>query len=484
MKQTFSDEKLSELYSKLNESDSSFILHPSSFRAPVHVVYGGAHLFKAQTPQKLGQIALKSLEENAPNFIEFSKAMWLKGADILPNYANATDELSRQFVEREEKLKRENFAAWFALAIYQKTIDKLNREPVEDFRIDFEDGYGFRTDAEEDAHAISASSELAFSSRQSAVKTPFCGFRIKSFQKETFKRAARTLDLFLTNLLEKNEGELPENFAVTLPKIKRSEEVGILAELLDEFERKNSLENGAIMIEIMIETPEAIVNEKGEINLQNLVEAGKRRVNSAHFGAYDYTASFGISGVHQHLRHDACNFARQMMQVSLAPLGIRLSDSVTTDMPLAIHKGENLSEKLRVQNVRAIHSAWRKHFNNVTHSLIDGFYQSWDLHPAQLVARYAAVYAFFLDAKDEQSKRLKGFIEKATRAATTGNVFDDAASAQGLLNFFLQAMNCGAIEKEEILNITNLSESELRSASFLQIMENRRQSEPGAVATG
>lgn len=474
MKQTFSDEKLSELFLKLNESDSTIILHPSSFRNPVHVVYGGAHLFKAETAQKLGQIALKSLEENAPNFIEFSKAMWLKGADILPNYSDAADDLARRFAEREENLKRENFAAWFALAVYQKTINKLRREPVEDFRIDFEDGYGFRTDAEEDAHAISASDELAASRDRSALKTPFCGFRIKSFQKETFKRAVRTLDLFLTNLLEKCGGELPENFAVTLPKIKRSEEVEILAELLSEFERKNSLENGAVKIEIMIETPEAIVNERGEINLRNLVEAGNGRVNSAHFGAYDYTASFGISGVHQHLRHDACNFARQMMQISLAPLGIRLSDSVTTEMPVAVHKGENLAEKLRVQNARAIHSAWRRHFNNVTHSLIDGFYQSWDLHPAQLPARYAAVYAFFLDAKDEQSRRLTGFIEKATRAMTTGNVFDDAASAQGLLNFFLQAINCGAIDKNEVLEMIGLSENELRSASFLQIMENRR----------
>lgn len=480
MKQTFSDEKLSELFLKLNESDSSFILHPSSFRNPIHVVYGGAHLFKAETAQKLGQKALQSLEESAPDFIEFSKAMWLKGADILPNYAGAIDDISRQFNEREEKLKRENFAAWFAMAVYRKTINKLRREPVEDFRIDFEDGYGFRTDAEEDAHAISASEQLAASRRQSAFKTPFCGFRIKSFQKETFKRAVRTLDLFLTNLVEKGGGEVPENFVVTLPKIKRSEEVEILAELLGEFERKNSIDNGAIRIEIMIETPEAIVNERGEINLRKLIEAGNGRVNSAHFGAYDYTASFGISGVHQHLRHDACNFARQMMQVSLAPLGIRLSDSVTTEMPVAVHKGENLAEKLRIQNTRAIHSAWRRHFNNVTHSLIDGFYQSWDLHPAQLPARYAAVYAFFLDAKDAQSRRLKGFIEKATQAMTTGNVFDDAASAQGLLNFFLQAINCGAIEKGEVLEITDLSENELRSASFLQIMENRRKMKTAA----
>ena len=267
---------------------------------------------------------------------------------------------------------------------------------------------------------------------------------------------------------------MPENFVVTLPKIKRSEEVEILAELLNEFEKQNALENGAIKIEIMIETPEAIVNERGEINLRNLVEAGNGRVTSAHFGAFDYTASFGISGTHQHLRHEACNFARQMMQISLAPLGVRLSDSVTTEMPVAIHKGENLSDNLCIQNKRAVHSAWRKHFNNVTNSLIDGFYQSWDLHPAQLPARYAAVYSFFLDAKDEQAKRLKGFIDKATQAAMTGNIFDDAASANGLLNFFLRALSCGAIDEKEILEITGLDESELRSASFMQIMENRR----------
>ena len=181
MKQTFSDEKLAEIYSKLNNPDSSFIPQPSSFRAPVHVVYGGAHLFTAETPQKLGNIALKSLDEYAPNFLEFSKAMWLKGADILPNYEDAVADLAYQFIEREEKLKRENFAAWFALTVYRKTIDKLRREPVEDFRIDFEDGYGFRTDAEEDEHCISASNELAkISKRRILCPRQTCGLEARA----------------------------------------------------------------------------------------------------------------------------------------------------------------------------------------------------------------------------------------------------------------------------------------------------------------
>ncbi len=473
MKKTFSDEKLDEIYSEIKKTDSSIILLPSPLRTPVHVVYGGANLFKAETPAKLGRIALKSLETYAPNFAEFSRAMWLSGADALPVYNDAIQKLERQLSEDAEEIKSKNFAAWFAWTIYSRTIEKLKREPVEDFRIDFEDGYGFRSDAEEDAHGVSASDELAKSFREKTI-TPFCGFRVKSFQRETFKRAVRTLDLFLTNLLEKTGGDLPKNFVVTLPKITRREEVGILAELLNEFEKINGLENGAIKIEIMIETPQAIINERGEIALRGLIEAGNGRVNSAHFGAFDYTASFGVSGIHQHLRHEACVFARQMMQISLAPLGIRLSDSVTTEMPVAVHRSENLTNAQIKENIRAVHKAWRTHYNNVNHSLINGFYQSWDLHPAQLVARYAAVYSFFLESKGAQGKRLKGFVEKATQANLTGNTFDDAASAQGLLNFFSRALACGAMTEAEITDATELTKSKLNSASFFQIMENRR----------
>lgn len=486
MKKTFSDEKLAEIYLKLETNDFADTFPPIPWRTPVHVVYGGANLFTAETPAKFGKIALNSLENYAPNFAEFARAMWISGADTLPIYAEVIQKFESQLIENAEKVKTENFAAWFAWTIYHRTIEKLTGEPIEDFRIDFEDGYGFRPDAEEDLHCISASNELAvISSRQSAVSgqridenqrdyvLPFCGFRIKSFQKETYRRAVRTLDLFLTNLLEKTDGNLPENFVVTLPKITRREEVEILAELLGEFEKKNNLETGAIKIEIMIETPQSIVNERGEIALKGLVEAGKNRVNSAHFGAFDYTASFGIAGIHQHLRHEACVFARQMMQIALAPLNIRLSDSVTTEMPVAVHKGDDLTNAQIKVNIRTIQKAWRTHFNNVNHSLINGFYQSWDLHPAQLVARYAAVYSFFLESKDVQGKRLKSFIEKAAQANLTGNTFDDAASAQGLLNFFNRALNCGAMKEAEILEATHLMKDELNAASFVQILENR-----------
>src|SRR5690606_31923183 len=117
-----------------------------------------------------------------------------------------------------DKIRKTNEPAWFAWTVYQKTLEKLQTEPVEDFRIDFEDGYGFRSAEEEDRHAVSAARNVAkvFNDRRLTI---FSGFRIKSFAPETYSRATRTLDLFLTTLLDGTGGKLPENFVVTLPKV-------------------------------------------------------------------------------------------------------------------------------------------------------------------------------------------------------------------------------------------------------------------------
>jgi hypothetical protein len=496
MDQVFSD--LAEQLFREKLADSPVSIQNPQVRSPVHVVYGGANLFKADTINKLGRIALKSLETYAPNFVEFAEAMWLKGADALPKFGDVIEDLEFRLADNPERVKAEDYDAWFAWTIYNRVVEKLQREPIEDFRIDFEDGYGIRTDAEEDSHAASASNELAEMIRRSGDATmgqgdeetersdatmnlasslspivtspPFIGFRIKSFQSETFRRAVRTLDLFLTNLLAKTGNQLPENFVVTLPKITKASEIEVLCQLLGAIESRNGLAENSIKIEIMIETPQAVQL------LPELAEAGNPRLTAAHFGAYDYTASFGITAAHQHLQHDACRFARQMMQVALTPRGIRLSDSVTTEMPVPVHRTENLSDKQKAENKRAVFLAWRRHFNNVTASLINGFYQSWDLHPNQLAARYAAVYAFVLESADEQSARLKNFIDKATQALITGNQFDDAASAQGLLNFFIRAAACGAFSEAEAIQKTGLSSAELKSASFAAIMAEKLKS--------
>lgn len=436
-----------------------------STRSPVHVVYGGADRFKADTPEKLGRIALDTMGKYAPNFVEFAAAMRLNGSERLPSYPKAIAELEKELSTSPEKLKRKNFAAWFAWTVYHKTIDKLKREPVEDFRIDFEDGYGFRPDKEEDAHAIAASDELAAVWKSKKV-TAFSGFRIKCFGDETFGRAVDTLRIFLDNLAAKTAGKLPENFVVTLPKVRDAKEVKDLCKRLAAFEKKHALAKNYIGVELMIETPESIIDKKGRIVVRDFVNAAKGRCTSVHFGAFDYTSALGISAAHQHLRHPACNFARQMMLTALAGTGIRLVDSVTTEMPVPIYKNDKLSASQLAENRRVIHAAWHTHFQNVTNSMIDGFYQSWDLHPNQLVARYAAVYAFFTETMETNVARLRGFVEKATQANLTGNVFDDAASVQGILNFFRLGLDCGAFSQGEVKKLTNLSASELEMKSW------------------
>jgi hypothetical protein len=226
------------------------------------------------------------------------------------------------------------------------------------------------------------------------------------------------------------------------------------------------LEPGSVGIEIMIETPRAFFDEKGRVALGELIAASNGRCKSAHFGAYDYTSALGISAAHQHLRHPACDFARQMMLLVLAPLGIRLVDSVTTRMPVAIHKDVKLTEEQKSENRVSVHRGWREHFENVSSSMTNGFYQSWDLHPNQLVARYAAVYAFFLRSIDHDGARLRGFVDKSTKANLTGNTFDDAASANGLLNFFRLGLNCGALTSAEIKKATGMTAAELKTKRF------------------
>ena len=125
------------------------------------------------------------------------------------------------------------------------------------------------------------------------------------------------------------------------------------------------------------------------------------------------------------------------------------------------------------ENVAAVHRAWKLHFDNVRHSLINGFYQSWDLHPAQLPARYAAVYDFFQSARGAATARLRNFVAQATHATMMGDVFDDAATGQGLLNFFARGLACGALTMDEARE-TGLSVGELQGRSFLTIVENRR----------
>jgi hypothetical protein len=226
----------------------------------------------------------------------------------------------------------------------------------------------------------------------------------------------------------------------------------------------------------MVETPASILGPDGRCPLADLVAAGRGRCAAAHFGVYDYTASLGITAFHQDLDHPACDFARHMMQIALSGTGVWLSDGATNVMPAPAHRaveGERLTAAQEAENRAAVHRGWALHYRHVRHSLRHGYYQGWDLHPAQLPTRYAAVYAFYLEALDAATERLSRFVDRAARATLTGDVFDDAATGQALLNFFLRGLACGAITEAEAA-ATGLTRDELATRSFPAILRSRR----------
>jgi citrate lyase beta subunit len=480
MKTSLTPDTLSAPLARLSETNHAMAQRfpgESGRRQPVHTVYGGAHLFKSDSAAKLGALAVRVLDTYAPDFGELARAVGMTGADTLPSSIEEIGRLKSALEEAPDALKRGHRAAWLAYTIHHRVAEKLRREAVEDFRIDFEDGYGNRSDSEEDGHAQAAAVETAKGLAEGTLPF-FIGIRVKPFTEELRERAVRTLDLYLTTLLHASGNKLPANFVVTLPKVTSPVQVSVLADLLELIEQANGLEPGALKLELMIETTQSIINERGEVALPRLIEAARGRCIAAHFGTYDYTASCSITAAWQKMGHPACDFAKHVMQVALAGTGIWLSDGATTTMPIGQHKaghgGGALTAAQLAENRATVHRAWRMHYEDVMHSLAHAYYQGWDLHPGQLCTRYAAVFAFFLEGKEDAADRLRNFVEKAAQATLVGDIFDDAATGQGLLNFFLRAVNCGAITEDEALALTGVTLEELRGRSFVRILGNRR----------
>ena len=435
---------LTALLDTLRPANLAFAaLHPGDGpeQQPVHVVYGGGHLFRADTAARLGEVARRSLAEYAPDPAALDRALGL-GALAEP--------------------------------VYARVVEKLSREPVEDFRIDFEDGYGTRPDVEEDRDVAAAAREVAKGLRAGSLPR-WIGIRVKPLTEELRARSLRTLRLFLATLLE-DAGGLPPGFVITLPKITVPEQVRVFAELLAALERELSLDAGVLRFEVMIETPQIVLGSDGISPLPALIPAAAGRLQAAHIGTYDYTAALGITAAHQRMRHPALDFAKHMTQVAYAGTGVWLSDGSTSVLPVPVHAapaGGAPSAEQVAQNLAGVHAAWRLHADDVRHSLAGGFYQGWDLHPAQLVSRYAAVFEFFLAGLDAAGERLRNFVSRAAQATLVGDVFDDAATGQGLLNYFLRGVQSGAITEAEAVRRSGLSVEEIRGRSFVAILKSR-----------
>ncbi len=379
------DERLSRLYPG-----------DAAGRQPVHTVYVPADRYDADLPRRWGDTALQSMTDHAGTPSEWASALGLPSA--------------------------------VADTVYERVRGKLSREPIEDLRIDFEDGYGDRGDEAEDSDAVAAARALV-AAVSAATSPPSVGIRFKSLEAPTRRRGVRTLGLFVDALL--TEGDLPRGFVVTLPKVTSVEQVEAMVTTCGRLEKAYGLDDLALRFEIQVETPQAVVGADGTALVARMIHAAAGRCTGLHYGTYDYSASCGIAAGYQSMEHAVADHAKAVMQVAAAGTGARVSDGSTNVLP--------------VGNRDAVTAAWRLHARLVRRSLERGFYQGWDLHPAQLPSRYAAVYAFFRDGLGAATSRLSDYAQRRE-----AGVLDEPATARALADFVMRGIECGAVDLDEV----------------------------------
>ncbi|MEU7431492.1 aldolase/citrate lyase family protein [Streptomyces sioyaensis] len=385
-------------------------------RQPVHTVYVPGDVFTADTVRSWGDQALAALDEHAPDAAALAAVLGLPDA--------------------------------LAAEVHDRVRAKLIREPVEDLRIDFEDGYGPRPDAEEDEAAARAATLVAAAYREGTSRpeagggtaAPYMGIRMKCMEAAVRDRGIRTLDIFLTGLMR--AGGLPDGLLLTLPKVTYAEQVTAMVRLLEAFEKAHGLESGRIGFEIQIETTQSILGADGRATVARMIEAAEGRATSLHYGTFDYSASCGVSAAHQSLDHPVADHAKAVMQVAAAGTGVRLSDGSTNVLP--------------VGPTERVHEAWRLHHGLVRRSLARAYYQGWDMHPGHLPTRYAAVYAFYREGLEQAAARLAAYVAKAG-----GDVMDEPATAKALSGYLLRGLDCGAVDPEEVARLTGLTRGDL-----------------------
>jgi hypothetical protein len=324
--------------------------------------------------------------------------------------------------------------AHLAAELHSRVRAKLEREAIEDLRIDFEDGYGARPDDEEDG-AVDATAAALLRAVDAGTATAFTGIRFKSFEAPTRARGLRTFARFVEAVTR--DGRLPDGFVVTFPKVTSVDQVEAMVVACERVEMAVGLAEGAIRFEIQVETPQAICGPDGTALVARMVHASGGRCSALHYGTYDYSASCGIAAAYQSMEHPAADHAKAVMQVAAAGTGVHLSDGSTNVLPVGDHD--------------AVLSAWRLHSRLVRRSLERGYYQGWDLHPAQLPSRYLATYAFYREGLEAACLRLKNYVGQVD-----SGVMDEPATARALSDFVVRALDCGATDEQEVHRLTGL----------------------------
>jgi citrate lyase beta subunit len=366
-------------------------------RQPVHTAYVAGDRYHARLTQEWGAQALEALDAHSALFEE------LVGDDD----------------------------------IVTRVRRKLADEPVEDLRIDFEDGYGAREDDAEDADAAEAGAALA-RSRAEQNAPPLTGIRIKSLEAPTRRRAVRTCIGFIASLTD--GGATLQDLVVTLPKVTSVEQVEAMVHLCERAEQATGA--GRLRFEIQVETPQSILSPGGAALVARMVHSSDGRCTGLHYGTYDYSAFCGIAAPYQSMAHPAADHAKLVMQAAAAGTGVRLSDGSTNRLP--------------VGDSAAVRRGWEEHLGLVRRSLERGYYQGWDLHPAQLPSRFAATFAFYRDDLADATRRLHDYF-----ARTDSAILDEPATVRALADYALRALQCAAATAGELEAATGLDAQRL-----------------------
>jgi citrate lyase beta subunit len=369
-------------------------------RQPVHTVYVPADRMHAGLAPEWGRAAIASLTADAPTAADLAVATGLDPDAVAD--------------------------VWPALT------RKLRAEPIEDLRVDLEDGYGERPDEEEDADALAAGVAIAAAATQGSLP-PYVGVRFKSLEGGTRRRGLRSLDLVLGAVLA--NAELPDGWLLTLPKVTSPAQVAAMADVCSRLERGHGLSDHRLRFEIQVETPQAILGPDGAASVAPMVHAADGRCSGLHFGTYDYTAALGIAAGYQSMEHPASDHAKTTMQLAAAGTGVRVCDGSTNVLPVGA--------------TAAVHAGWALHARLVRRSLERGYYQGWDLHPAQLPTRFLSTYLFFRDDLDTFGGRLRAYLHGGAAAG----VLDEPATAQALAGFILRGVHCGAVDDNELADL-------------------------------
>lgn len=376
-------------------------------RQPVHTVYLSADRYAPSVPAQWGGSALTLVDEHG-------------GMDALCADLGLAEDLTEQVAARVRS--------------------KLEREPIEDLRLDFEDGYGNRGNEAEDYDAVAAAGALAVAVSQGTAPASF-GIRFKCFEAPTRRRGLATLDRFLGTLLDEL-GSLPEALVLTFPKVSTVSQVEAMVGVCDELEQHHALAAGSLRFEMQVETPQLILGSDGRVPVAAAIAAGAGRVSALHYGTYDYSASLQIAAEHQAGDHPAADYAKQVMQVAAAGTGVALSDGSTNVLP--------------VGSPEDVRSAWRTHARLVRRALERGFYQGWDLHPGQLPTRYVATFAFYREAFPRAARRLSDYLHHSG-----SGILDEPATARALARYLHRGRACGALDDAEVTTATGLTADQL-----------------------